>query len=51
MHPADKPVRRFKEKIGQNVNLLGEVVLGNGEADHRYHHYLEAPFVHKYYTV
>ena len=33
---------RFKEKIGQNVNLLGEVVLGNGEADHRYHHYLEA---------
>ena len=33
---------RFKEKIGQNVNLLGEVVLGNEEADHRYHHYLEA---------
>lgn len=33
---------RAKEKIGQNVNLLGEVVLGNGEADHRYHHYLEA---------
>ena len=33
---------RFKQKIGQNVNLLGEVVLGNGEADHRYHHYLEA---------
>ena len=33
---------RFKEKIGQNVNLLGEVVLGNAEADHRYHHYLEA---------
>ena len=33
---------RFKEKIGQNVNLLGEVVLGNGEADKRYHHYLEA---------
>lgn len=33
---------RFKEKIGQNVNLLGEVVLGNGEADYRYHHYLEA---------
>lgn len=33
---------RFKEKIGQNVNLLGEVVLGNGEADRRYHHYLEA---------
>ena len=33
---------RKKQKIGQNVNLLGEVVLGNGEADHRYHHYLEA---------
>lgn len=33
---------RNKQKIGQNVNLLGEVVLGNGEADHRYHHYLEA---------
>ena len=33
---------RFKQKIGQNVNLLGEVVLGNGEADYRYHHYLEA---------
>ncbi|MDR1719528.1 MAG: proline dehydrogenase family protein [Dysgonamonadaceae bacterium] len=34
--------RRYKERIGQNVNLLGEVVLGNEEADHRYHHYLEA---------
>ena len=34
--------KRSKEHIGQNVNLLGEVVLGNGEADHRYHHYLEA---------
>ena len=33
---------RSQQKIGQNVNLLGEVVLGNGEADHRYHHYLEA---------
>jgi len=33
---------RSKDQIGQNVNLLGEVVLGNGEADHRYHHYLEA---------
>jgi len=33
---------RSKEQIGQNVNLLGEVVLGNGEADHRYYHYLEA---------
>lgn len=33
---------RFQQKIGQNVNLLGEVVLGNGEADHRYQHYLES---------
>lgn len=33
---------RFNEKIGQNVNLLGEVVLGNKEADHRYFHYLES---------
>lgn len=34
--------QRYKSGIGQNVNLLGEVVLGNGEADHRYHHYLSA---------
>lgn len=33
---------RFDQKIGQNVNLLGEVVLGDGEANHRYEHYLEA---------
>ncbi len=33
---------RARQHIGQNVNLLGEVVLGNGEADHRYNHYLEA---------
>lgn len=33
---------RHKQQIGQNVNLLGEVVLGNGEADNRYQHYLEA---------
>lgn len=33
---------RWKSKIGQNVNLLGEVVLGDGEANHRYLHYLEA---------
>ena len=33
---------RRKQQIGQNVNLLGEVVLGNGEANHRYEHYLEA---------
>ncbi len=37
-HLAD----RFQKQIGQNVNLLGEVVLGNSEADKRYHHYLEA---------
>jgi len=34
--------QRFQEKIGQNVNLIGEVVLGNDEADKRYRHYLEA---------
>ncbi len=33
---------RFSQDIGQNVNLLGEVVLGNGEADKRYESYLEA---------
>ncbi|MCD7969023.1 MAG: bifunctional proline dehydrogenase/L-glutamate gamma-semialdehyde dehydrogenase [Alistipes sp.] len=33
---------RFDQKIGQNVNLLGEVVLGNREADNRFNHYLEA---------
>ncbi len=33
---------RRKEKIGQNVNLLGEVVLGNNEAEKRYLHYLDA---------
>ena len=33
---------RMKSQIGQNVNLLGEVVLGDKEADHRYRHYLEA---------
>lgn len=33
---------RWKARIGQNVNLLGEVVLGDGEAEHRYKHYLEA---------
>ena len=33
---------RRTQKIGQNVNLLGEVVLGDGEASHRYTHYLEA---------
>lgn len=33
---------RQKEKIGQNVNLLGEVVLGDKEADNRYQHYIDA---------
>ena len=33
---------RFQEDIGQNVNLLGEVVVGDGEADKRYYSYLEA---------
>ena len=33
---------RFEQKIGQNVNLLGEVVLGDEEADKRYYSYLEA---------
>ena len=33
---------RHKDRIGQNVNLLGEVVLGDNEADNRYRHYLEA---------
>jgi RHH-type proline utilization regulon transcriptional repressor/proline dehydrogenase/delta 1-pyrroline-5-carboxylate dehydrogenase len=34
--------QRWQGRIGQNVNLLGEVVLGDAEADNRYHHYLEA---------
>ncbi|NDP19890.1 MAG: bifunctional proline dehydrogenase/L-glutamate gamma-semialdehyde dehydrogenase [Paludibacter sp.] len=33
---------RRKQNIGQNVNLLGEVVLGDGEASNRYNHYLDA---------
>ncbi len=33
---------RWNSRIGQNVNLLGEVVLGDGEARHRYEHYLKA---------
>ncbi|GHT41286.1 proline dehydrogenase [Bacteroidia bacterium] len=33
---------RWQSQIGQNVNLLGEVVLGDKEAEHRYLHYLEA---------
>lgn len=34
--------QRFNDDIGQNVNLLGEVVLGEAEADKRYNSYLEA---------
>lgn len=33
---------RFKDDIGQNVNLLGEVVLGEAEADKRYYSYFDA---------
>ena len=33
---------RFRDDIGQNVNLLGEVVLGEAEADKRYYSYFEA---------
>ncbi len=33
---------RKSQDVGQNVNLLGEVVLGDQEADNRYRHYLEA---------
>ncbi|MDR2774742.1 MAG: bifunctional proline dehydrogenase/L-glutamate gamma-semialdehyde dehydrogenase [Tannerella sp.] len=33
---------RRESNIGQNVNLLGEVVLGDAEARNRYEHYLEA---------
>jgi len=33
---------RSKSQIGQNVNLLGEVVLGDKEAENRYRHYLKA---------
>lgn len=33
---------RNQENIGQNVNLLGEVVLGNEEADRRYYNTIEA---------
>ena len=34
--------QRRQQNIGQNVNLLGEVVLGDGEANYRYVHYLDA---------
>lgn len=41
-HLTNHLATRFDQKIGQNVNLLGEVVLGNEEADKRYYSYLEA---------
>ena len=34
--------KRFQDDIGQNVNLLGEVVLGEAEADKRYYSYFDA---------
>lgn len=33
--------KRKAQNIGQNINLLGEVVLGDLEAEKRFHHYLE----------
>ncbi len=41
-HLTNHLATRFNQDIGQNVNLLGEVVLGDGEADKRYESYLEA---------
>ncbi len=39
----DKHLKTRKEQeVGQNVNLLGEVVLGDREADNRFHNYLAA---------
>ena len=40
-HLTKHLAKRFEQKIGQNVNLLGEVVLGDEEADKRYYSYLE----------
>ncbi len=34
--------KRLGDNIGQNINLLGEVVLSDHEADTRYEHYLKA---------
>lgn len=39
---ANHLAKRTQQHIGQNVNLLGEVVLGEREADQRFNHYLEA---------
>lgn len=41
-HLTNHIAKRRAAGVGLNVNLLGEVVLGNNEADQRYHHYLEA---------
>lgn len=41
-HLTEHLATRFDQKIGQNVNLLGEVVLGDEEADKRYYSYLDA---------
>lgn len=41
-HLTQHLATRLEQNIGQNVNLLGEVVLGDGEADKRYYSYLEA---------
>ncbi len=39
----DKHLKTRKDQeVGQNVNLLGEVVLGDHEADHRFENYLQA---------
>ncbi len=39
----DKHLKTRKDQeVGQNVNLLGEVVLGDREADRRFYSYLEA---------
>lgn len=46
--PEERPAltehlsKRWKQQIGQNVNLLGEVVLGDEEANNRFHQYMEA---------
>lgn len=46
--PEERPAltkhlaHRAQQNVGQNVNLLGEVVLGDAEADYRYQHYLES---------
>lgn len=46
--PEERPAltkhlsERWKDQIGQNVNLLGEVVLGDEEADNRFYQYMEA---------